>query len=420
MVSSFDEHQKSWIVIMLKSTYKITPPSELPSGWTEHKAPTGHTYYYNAVTKQSTYTRPSHPGYAQVPLSLIGTTENFLQEQTYPQISSYPKTLTRDKIFKVRNDYNANEQTSNKFRAPKPQPLDKPKSCQTIPGFENWKLIHTKFNRRFVYNIEKDQSFWRIPEKLKSGILILDQTRIKEKAEALNQDNGHESKDSFQGSTNSFPAFGLGGCDADASSDNEEVEVTDDELEQDITVKSHAVANQNSEKPVEFTEDDIAFQLAVMGEEYGLEPDEYGGEVDHENHGYNVDQESVTLFKDMLDEFNVNPYSPWDKIINEGILIDDIRYTALPNMKMRKKVWDEWSRDKIQFLRETRANQEKKDPRSLYTQFLLKHATPKLYWLEFKRKYRKENEMRDPGLTDKDREKMYREYINRLKLSQTT
>jgi len=31
----------------------------LPAGWTEHTAPTGHKYYYNAALKKSTYKRPT-------------------------------------------------------------------------------------------------------------------------------------------------------------------------------------------------------------------------------------------------------------------------------------------------------------------------------------------------------------------------
>ncbi|CRK25905.1 hypothetical protein BN1723_018251, partial [Verticillium longisporum] len=47
-------------------------------------------------------------------------------------------------------------------------------------------------------------------------------------------------------------------------------------------------------------------------------------------------------------------------------------------------------------------------------------ANPKLYWQEFKRKYRKEAAMTDPHVKDKDREKWYREHINRLKMPQAT
>ncbi len=58
-------------------------------------------------------------------------------------------------------------------RDSRPQPTDKPKSQYPIPGCEPWALVFTKLGRRFVYNTEKDQSFWRIPDKLKDGILHL-------------------------------------------------------------------------------------------------------------------------------------------------------------------------------------------------------------------------------------------------------
>jgi len=42
------------------------------------------------------------------------------------------------------------------------------------------------------------------------------------------------------------------------------------------------------------------------------------------------------------------------------------------------------------------------------------NATPKLYWPEFKRKFKKEPEMKDPKVVDRDREKYYRDYISRM------
>ena len=74
----------------------------------------------------------------------------------------------------------------------------------------------------------------------------------------------------------------------------------------------------------------------------------------------------------------------------------------------------------LKILKEQRAKEEKKDPRIPFLAFLHKHATPKLYWPEFKRKYKKEAEMRDSSMADKDREKFYRDHINRLKLPQST
>lgn len=41
--------------------------SALPPGWTEHTAPTGHKYYYNASLKKSTYQRPTQQASPQTP-----------------------------------------------------------------------------------------------------------------------------------------------------------------------------------------------------------------------------------------------------------------------------------------------------------------------------------------------------------------
>jgi hypothetical protein len=203
----------------------------------------------------------------------------------------------------------------------------------------------------------------------------------------------------------------------------EEVEVSDNEDDENAP-KRQRTEDTVAEDPVEFNEDDIAFQLAAMGQEYGLEPEEYGDGNIEDWEGAEGDEltqeDSSALFKDLLNDSGVSPYSPWNKIVEEGKLVDDTRYTALTSMKARKEVWEEWSIDKIKQLREQRAKDEKKDPRIPYLAFLQKHATPKLYWPEFKRKYKKEPEMRDASLSDKDREKWYREHINRLKLPQST
>ena len=73
---------------------------------------------------------------------------------------------------------------------PRPQPTDKPRTKFEIPGCAPWILVYTKYGRRFAYNPDKNASFWRIPDKLKAGILELDQARIREKV------GGKKEKDS--------------------------------------------------------------------------------------------------------------------------------------------------------------------------------------------------------------------------------
>ncbi|KAK4170976.1 hypothetical protein QBC36DRAFT_340845 [Triangularia setosa] len=410
----------------LKSTYKASP---LLPGWTEHKAPTGHTYYYNAETKESTYKRPVATA-APPTAPSDSPASSFWQHQSVPQINlSDPNVANafmsqygqpQHQPGQQRGGHGSGGRGGSQAR-PKPQPIDRPRSKVAIPGHEPWILVYTKYGRRFAYNSTKNASYWRIPEKLMPAILELDKTRIRQKAEgkALDQPASYEEDPEPQAPEEQEKDYD--------SSEYEEVEVTDDEDGDD----DHATKRQRTEDsdqtgnsgPVEFTEEDIAAQLAAMGANYG-EDYEMGEDYDDYDHVEAAaplsDEDARELFKDMLSDFNINPYSPWDTLIEQGKIIDDPRYTVLPTTKARKEVWEEWSRLKIQELKELRQKQEKKDPRIAYFALLHDKATPKLYWAEFKRKYRREDSMKDVKVADKDREKWYREYISRLKLPQPT
>ncbi|RKL40028.1 hypothetical protein BFJ72_g6346 [Fusarium proliferatum] len=422
---------------MLKSTH--TPSAAalapLPPGWSKHTAPTGHTYYYNAETKESTYKRPgaqpppqpaqppapAYPGYGSIPYLADPNVANAYMEQF--------------------NQDNNGQRYNNSSRGghgggrggfegrPRPQPVDKPRKKEPIPGCEPWILVYTKYSRRFVYNPVKNASYWRIPEKLMPAILELDKARLRQKAtgESQGKENKQDEKQPEQAipQKKDAPVAGL-----DDDSEYEEVEVTDDEGNDEgdgeHPSKRQRTADPGADEdvPMEFTEADFAAQLQAMGDDYGLEPGDYDdGNAEEWPEGaegvpLSVD-DAKYLFKDLLNDFNINPYSPWEKLLEEGKIIDDLRYTALSTTKARRDCWDEWTREKIAELKEQRARQEKRDPRIAYMAFLQEKATPKLYWPEFKRKYKKEDVMKDHKITDKDREKAYREHIGRLKMPQS-
>ena len=214
------------------------------------------------------------------------------------------------------------------------------------------------------------------------------------------------------------------------SDEYEEVEVTDDEGTEDAQdgppkrPRLNEPGQDNNadaeDQPVEFNEDDIAYQLTAMGQDYGLDPGEYGVGDDDEawEEGAEglalTEADSLALFNDMLDDHRISPYTPWDTLISDGSgIVDDERYVALTTRKARKEAWEAWSRERIARLKEQREREEKKDPKIPYFAFLEKNATPKLYWQEFRRKYKGEREMKDSSLQDKEREKWYREYIAR-------
>lgn len=199
----------------------------------------------------------------------------------------------------------------------------------------------------------------------------------------------------------------------DDSEEYEEVEVTDDEGE---TVSSHPQKRQRTETSPEDKDmgadedDDLAWQLAQMEEmEEGAFTDQYDDEEPPLS-----EEDCKALFKELLDDTNTSPYTPWDKVLDSGTLYDDERYKALTSMNARKDCFNEWSKEKAQKLREEKAQQKKVDPRIPYIAFLDRFATPKLYWPEFKRKYRKEPEMKDAKLAEKEKEKLYRDHIKRL------
>ncbi|KAL2134012.1 hypothetical protein VTI74DRAFT_1217 [Chaetomium olivicolor] len=429
---------------MVKSTYQPSPSvlPPLPPGWTEHKAPTGHTYYYNAETKESTYKRPgAAPRAMPTAAPMNPAMTSYVQHQTVPQINLSDPAVANAFMAQYGQPHHQQHAQRGQFSAggrgglqqrPRPQPVDKPRSKVAIPGCEPWILVYTKYSRRFVYNPVKNASYWRIPEKLMPAILELDKARIRQKADGKTPEQQRQKEgtpETAKPATSAMEAQQEGAAHDYDSSEYEEVEVTDDEGAEESDHEGGARKRQRTEEvsaegsgTAEFTEADIAAQLAAMSAEYGDTEMGEGGEGWEEgDEGLPLsDEDARELFKDLLNDFKINPYSPWEKLMEEGKLFDDVRYTVLPTTKARKEVWEEWSRQKIQELKERRAKEEKKDPRIPYMAFLQEKATPKLYWPEFRKKYKKEDPMKDPKLSDKDREKWYREHINRLKLPQTT
>ncbi|RHZ54367.1 FF domain protein [Aspergillus thermomutatus] len=423
---------------MLRSTY--TPPPPLPPGWTEHKAPSGHLYYYNAETKQSTYTRPQ-PLPSQVQPAPPAPAP-FVIPDTLPPFSSTPYAPEGYGFGDQFRGLPHHGHSRGGFRGGKGfrdrnnrGPEDRPKSKHAIPGCEPWVLVKTRLGRRFVHNPETNESLWKFPPEVMKGVVEYDRLERENRERKARAEEAEESGEKGKERLDEVgPSAEPGsvqdpGTAADAMEDSdeyEEVEVTDSEGEDDQPSKRPKTEDDNDQQqPLEFTEEDIEYQLAAMGEEYGLDPGEYGepGQEGWEEgaEGLPLTEEDATaLFRDLLDDYHVNPYSTWEKIIEEGRIIDDSRYTVLPNMKTRREVWSSWSRDRIQQLKELKEKQERKDPRIRYLAFLQEHATPKLYWPEFKRRYRKEPEMKDSQLSDKDREKFYRDLISRLKLPEST
>ncbi len=221
----------------------------------------------------------------------------------------------------------------------------------------------------------------------------------------------------------------------------EEVEVTDDEGDADQEgaepSKRPRLTNQEDQEappsgPVEFNEDDIAWQLAPMEADAQSNYSDYDNldpetqEVEDEDEGLPLtDQDNIALFRSLLDSSTISPYSTFERLIEDTRVVEDPRYIALPTVSARKEAFSAWSKDRIAELQALKAEQsgrsdtKKRDPRVEYLAFLHKTATPKLYYPEHKRKYKRAPEMTDRAFAEKDREKLYRELVGKLKLNES-
>lgn len=301
-------------------------------------------------------------------------------------------------------------------------PKDRPKHRQDIPNCAPWVLVRTKLGRRFVWNKDTNESFWKFPPDVMKAVVEFDRTERERKE----REERAEPSDAVAPEDEAIANIEAELAEADEEieiveiegeegmedeEEYEEVEVTDDEGEEG----SHPSKRQRTEEPAAeqpAENEDLAWQLAQMEE-----MEQMGGEYEQEEYYEEEplsEEDCKALFKELLDDTNINPYTPWNKVLEAGALYDDERYKALPTMKTRKECFDEWARDKMHYLKEQKAKQQKVDPRIPYLAFLDRYATPKLYWPEFRRKYKKEPELKDMKLPDKEKEKLYREHIKRI------
>ncbi|KAF7716055.1 Uncharacterized protein PECH_008699 [Penicillium ucsense] len=439
---------------MLRSTYN--PPPPLPPGWSEHRAPSGHLYYYNASTKQSTYKRPqsqdTQNAQTSAPvLPVAGSTHSlpFYSPETLPPFSSTPygpagfspgsaqHSQTQHKPGNTGGGSRGGRRYQDRGQR---EARDRPKSKHPIPHCAPWVLVKTKLGRRFVHNPETNESFWKFPEKVLKGVVEYDRLEREKQERVERGDELEQADETKKGATEALQPSNVSGAGtvnethegisshARDSEEYEEVEVTDDEDDDEehgqVSKRARTESPDKTDQPLEFTEEDMDYQLAAMGEDYGLEPGEYGEPGDDWEEGAEglplTEADAEALFRDLLDDYRVNPFSTWEKILEEGRIIDDSRYTAPENMRTRREIFSRWSKDRIKDVQARKEQQEKEDPRIKYLAFLEEFATPKLYWPEFKRKYRKEADMRNSQLSDKDREKLYRDYVAKLKLPEST
>ena len=180
-----------------------------------------------------------------------------------------------------------------------------------IPGAEPWVQITTKWHRTFYHNPTTNESYWKVPESIREIVERVQLERARANAAASESESEEESEDEYPDETD--PA--------------------------DI--------------PVEFTEEDIAYQLAQLQAEYGEQM-----AVDEEEEELDTDAKRQ-IFISLLEDKEINPFNTWESEMPK--MVQDPRYSMVRNTKQRMDIFAEWARARIALIKEEKANVTKED-----------------------------------------------------------
>lgn len=269
---------------------------DLEEGWTAHKAPSGHTYYYNAATKKSTYQKPVRSAAVPQPPPPPPILAQDAPSDRTTQQSSAMLNSEVDQILKSQRDSNA----------------DRPKYKESIITARPWLFVTTKQGRVFYHNPETGDSFWHLPDSIADAV------------------------------------------EAWQRAGRPEESIYDEDMQEELEFEPEEQNGDQESEGVEFDEDDIAHQLRAM-EEDGMLPDEQAVE----NEPDFPMAERQALFQEMLLDCKVDPYSTWDaeveKIASDPrylgmatIVFCPMLMTVLDTTKLRKAAFDAYCIEQAQ------------------------------------------------------------------------
>ncbi|KAL2316367.1 Pre-mRNA-splicing factor dre4 [Schizosaccharomyces pombe] len=349
----------------------------LPPGWTEHKAPSGIPYYWNAELKKSTYQRPS-----------------FIEKNHSSSATASQASLafnTSEKLF-----VNENAEERKNFRDLRKQLPDRPKFKKRIPNNDSWVVVFTKKNRYFFHNLKSHESYWEPPLEISKDLKILRlpirKQISKDSSQSQNVDSGKTNHEEIHESrhlqTEIEEPSGLEESSEESVLYSEEFYEKSDEEEDEE--KSH------SAEELEFGEEDIMYQLQ---------------QLDDETVSYDIQEQATNLstddarrvFTELLKDKNIGAYQPWELVYPK--LLDDDRFYVLDSGERRKEVFEEYCKSVASTKKITRRKN------TLSDFWALLHSLPStLLWPQFKRKYRKSSTLQIPGYSERDFEKLFREF----------
>ncbi|KAG8987007.1 hypothetical protein FRB93_004975 [Tulasnella sp. JGI-2019a] len=374
-------------------------PPLLP-GWTEHTAPTGHTYYFHAQSNQSTYVRPF-----PTPTPQASTPETKPENQDVTQRKKSPKK-------------------------------ERPAIKTPITGTP-WIRVKTTAGNTFYTHTERKESVWEVPEEILDAVKALERQDVEveaakkihemeERMASISGDVGQIGKRKASEVADQPESSNGKKARVDSESENEGHEAgdgdEDDDQETQKQFAEHIAAQQQSEKP---DEDSV---MAAAAEEVHEEPELAKGlptDYDMPKQVTLSPEESRALFKTLLQEKEISPLIPYDSAL--PLLIKDPRYVLLPSLADRHAAFNEYCLEKSRAIRASKQQSSSGEPsastsgdakakaREAYEGLLRDELkSTRTGWDEFKKQWKKDRRFFAFGRDDKEREKIFREWRSSL------
>ncbi|KAK4421725.1 Pre-processing protein 40C [Sesamum alatum] len=292
------------------------PIKEQLDAWTAHRTETGTVYYYNALTGESTYEKPSG--------------------------------------FKGESDK----------ATVRPTPI----SWEKLSGTD-WTLVTTNDGKRYYYNTTTQLSSWQIPSEVTELRKKQDADALKAQSVSVATNNivTERGPDAVNLST---PAANTGGRDATAvrpssalgssALDLIKKKLQDsgmpDSSSPGPSLSSAVALELNGLKPMEATIKGLQNDNnKEKRKDANADGDISNSSSDSEDEdGGPTKEECILQFKEMLKERGVAPFSKWEKELPK--IVFDPRFKAIPNHSARRALFEHYVR--------TRAEEERKEKRA--------------------------------------------------------
>ncbi|XP_071812640.1 uncharacterized protein [Apostichopus japonicus] len=295
------------------------------SPWTRHKAPDGRFYYYNSVTKQSTWEKPE---------SLKSKAEMMLSKCPWKEYKS-----DNGKLY-----YHNSQTKESKWTIP--EELKKLKDMIASKEFEDDEESEAEEEEEDGKAEEKDKEGLKKLETSKSSETIEDSAKVRNEASSGNKQEETDAI-SHQESVAASAAAQVTAIMLGKQSGGEGQQEVQSE-DGDGTPGGVAQAAQtNTDSPAAPISTPAAAAAAAAEEEQKSD-DEVHSVHDESRETtpepkiltWNTKEEAKDAFKQLLREKEISTTSSWEQAFK--LIVNDVRYTALPKLSEKKQVFNNW------------------------------------------------------------------------------